>query len=481
MGKEFRNTGWYDVMVSKDGEFFRNGIQRKVRMVPESGAVVTARHEGKQHNIRANELIARAWHPDYYTGCCIIPKDDDRFNYSLDNLLIVSKQEHTKWVNKRIAQAKYGNEEQLSERNALLEKYGEFRSTGCHDIEVTKDAVFRRRGRILKVFVDSHHRSSVCVYADKKEHKYNAADLVARAWLPDLWFEGCRVARKDGNGENLCADNLLPCTPSEFTKRFRKPLPSAPKEPDWDSFGFFAPTGVMDIECTAEGVFRRNGKLMTVRKSVMFNERKGSACIKFQQDHKQYRFLASDLVARAWQKGRYFEGCRILYRDYNTHNIRNDNLVVVTEERYNKHMGRTLEQKERSFAESLSEVQRIHEESGLMLAYMGSQDFSDINRYVEQKLMKELVRYAASNLSMTKNVTAYVVQEVICYLYERIDANHPTWDFMRFCKVRMRYYKMHGTFGFYEFYHPRKIEHEVQRIDISGFVDKYKVKKLRNK
>lgn len=477
MEMEYRDTGWYGMKVSRDGKFLRNGTPRKVRIVPKSGALVNVVADGKQYGIRANELIARAWHPDYYPGCCIIPKDDNHFNYQLENLVIVSKQEHIKWVNKRIHEAKYGSDEKLDERNRTLQQYGEFRPTGCHDIEVTKEGIFRRRGRKIKVYTDSHHRSSVCVYADRKEHKYNAADLVARAWLPEQWFEGCRIVRKDGNGENICADNLHPCTPSEFTKRFKKPLPSAPKKPDWDSFGFFADTGVMGIECTVDGVFRRNGKLMTVRKCMLFNGRKTSATIKFQCEHKQYRFLAADLVARAWQKGRYYEGCRILYRDFNTHNINNDNLVIVTEERYNKHTGYSLEHKERSFNESLSEVQRVHEESGLMLEYMKTQDFTEINRYVERTLMKELIRYAASNLSMTKNVTSYVVQEVICYLYERIDANQPTWDFMKFCKSRMRYYKLKGAFGVYEFYHPRKIEHEVQNIDITGLVNKYKIKK----
>lgn len=481
MDTEYRDTGWHGLMVSRDGKFVRNGTPRKVRRVPKSGALVNAIDDGKQYRIRANELIARVWHPDYYPGCFIIPKDNDHFNYQLENLLIVSKEEHTRWVNRRIAEAKYGNEEQLEKRNAALAEYGEFRPTGCHDIEVTKEGVFRRRGRLLTVYTDSHHRSSVCVYSERKEHKYNAADLVARAWLTDQWFEGCRIIRKDGNGENICAANLHPCTQSEFVKRYKKPLPSAPKQPDWGSYGCFAPTGVMGIECTADGVFRRNGKLMTVRKSILFNNRKGTACIKFQQDHKQYRFLAADLVARAWQKARYYEGCRILYRDFNTHNICNDNLVIVSEERYNKHTGRSLEHKERSFQESMSEVQRVHEESGLMLEYMKTQDFRDINRYVERVMMNELVRYASSNLAMTRNVTTYVVQEVICHLYERIDANQPTWDFLKFCKARMRHYKLHGTFGYYEFYHPRKIEHEVQTIDIAAFVDKYKVTKLRTK
>lgn len=481
METEYRDTGWYGMSVSRDGKFMRNGTPRKVRMVPKSGALVNAIADGKQYGIRANELIARAWHPDYYSGCFIIPKDNNHFNYHLDNLLIVSKAEHIKWVNKRIHESKYGNNEQLNQRNDKLKHYGEFRSTGCHDIEVTKEGVFRRRGRKINVYTDSHHRSSVSVYFEKKEHKYNAADLVARAWLPELWFEGCRIIRKDGNGENICADNLLPCTPSEFAQRFKKPLPSAPKQPEWSSYGVFVPTGVMDIECTSNGIFRRNGKLMTVRKSILFNERKSSASIKFQYNHKQYRFLAADLVARAWQPTKYFEGCRILYRDFNTHNINNDNLIIVTEDRYNKHTGRSLEHKKRNFEESLSEVKRIHEESGLMLEYMDTQDFININRYVERILMGELIRYASCNLAMTKNVTTYVVQEVICYLYERIDANQPTWDFMKFCKQRMRYYKRKGTFGYYEFYHPRKIEQEIQTMDIAGLVNKYKIRKLKEK
>lgn len=481
METEYRDTGWYDTKVSRDGQFMRNGTPRKVRMVPKSGALVNAVVGGKQYSIRANELMARVWHPDYYPGCCIVPKDNDHFNYRLENLLIVSKEEHVKWVNRRIHEAKYGSDDQLAERNRKLEQLGEFRPTGCYDIEVTREAVFRRRGRILKVYTDKHHRSSVHVCSERKEHKFNAADLVVRAWHPESWFEGCRILRKDGNGENIHADNLQPVTPSEFTKQFRKPLPTAPKGPDWDSFGFFAPTGVMDIECTCDGVFRRKGKLMTVRKSILFNERKDTACIKFQENHKQYRFLAADLVARAWQKGKYYEGCRVLYRDFDTHNINNDNLVIVTEERYNRHMGRSLAHKFRSFKESYGEVQRVHEESGLMVVYMETQDFAPINKYVERVLMKELIRYAADNLSMTKNVTTYVVQEVICYLYERIDANQPTWDFMKFCKARMRHYKRKGSFGVWEYYHPRKIEAEVKTIDIAGLADKYKVKKQREK
>ena len=130
----------------------------------------------------------------------------------------------------------------------------EFKSCGFGLFVNRKGVVKNEFGKIMhQQKTKSAWRISVL---HKKQYYYpTVASLVARAWCPD-WYEGCDVIRKDGDMYNHNLDNLQVCTPQEF-RRFLSRLTHIRKAKDRG--GDFRDCGIDNIECTTDGVFRREG------------------------------------------------------------------------------------------------------------------------------------------------------------------------------------------------------------------------------
>ena len=97
-----------------------------------------------------------------------------------------------------------------------------------HGLEVSRDGVFRYRGRKKAVINVGKRRKDgtlaplrVNIVIDRERHSWQAARLVAEAWLwryqpTDL------IAYKDGNCQNIKADNLTLCDEDELNDYLRR-------------------------------------------------------------------------------------------------------------------------------------------------------------------------------------------------------------------------------------------------------------------
>ena len=53
--------------------------------------MIICRDHYRRKECKASDLVAKAWHPQYYDGCYTIPKDGNRANIHIDNIGIVDK------------------------------------------------------------------------------------------------------------------------------------------------------------------------------------------------------------------------------------------------------------------------------------------------------------------------------------------------------------------------------------------------------
>lgn len=83
-------------------------------------------------------------------------------------------------------------------------------------------------------------------------------------------------------------------------------------------------TGWYNVECTRDGKFRRNGRLLTPRSYYVSSP---SVVVKVKGEKPKQK-VANLLVAKAWHPA-YVEGCFIIPKDGNSYNIHVDNLHVA--------------------------------------------------------------------------------------------------------------------------------------------------------
>lgn len=104
-------------------------------------------------------------------------------------------------------------------QNALME----FRPTVVHDIECTRNAIFRRNGHLLtlikrKSVTGYKHRMTIGIGIAGKSIHLKADRLLAKAWFPTIYNDSLRILYKDKNVENLHIDNLIFCEEENFLK-----------------------------------------------------------------------------------------------------------------------------------------------------------------------------------------------------------------------------------------------------------------------
>jgi len=82
------------------------------------------------------------------------------------------------------------------------------------------------------------------------------------------------------------------------------------------------------LEVSYDGQFRRNGKPHRVIYSHTVTGKKATARLMYSKNNKMHYYQAAKLVAMAW-KPKYKDGCNIIYKDEDIHNIHADNLIIV--------------------------------------------------------------------------------------------------------------------------------------------------------
>lgn len=352
----------------------------------------------------------------------------------------------------------------------------EYRPTYIEGVSASKSGSFIVNG--VKRSLKKHKSGFYLCFGGSKGRAYiHASNLVASAWC-DGWFKDCHIVYRDGDKFNIDASNLEPTNGRKYLlwRGDRISIEKAKADqkrarPKFEEYGLFKSTGVLDIECTENGIFRRGCKELKVKRED-YKGRKISAYIQITVNKKRYKFIAGDLVARAWSPTVYFEGCYVLYKDGNRHNIHNENLILATEDEY--YRKRVPIRKPTEIAEVEDMAKTLHYECGLFLEYLGTGDMGRINEYIQQSLMKKMSLWMGKTLKWGKEKSNEILYEALVFLYMRIDANRPFIGFERYLKLIILKYRRRRNWGVTEIYPPRKILNIISLLKEDAYAKKTK-------
>lgn len=343
----------------------------------------------------------------------------------------------------------------------------EFRSCG-YGLFITKEGVIKNKeGKLIH---QMRHKSAwrISVLYKKKRIYPTVASLVARAWCPD-WFEGCGVIRKDGDMYNHNLDNLQVCTPQEF-RRFLSRLTHIRNAKDRG--GDFRDCGLDDIECTTDGVFRREGIYYKPHYKVV-NGLKASCtiCISVGNGVRKY-YNCADLVCRAWRKNKYEEGCRIIYKDGDLHNIHLDNLEIVRYDRYVEWLNRRHSKAETpTVEEELARMDEMIQCCQMSKRFIATGDYREWNKYVQDVLYPYIV-LSCRQKELGVARTRYLMSELIGTVFEIIGRKRGMYDPKAFVEKHIRHFSRSGKLSLPIL--PNKAVEEAKKLDLSGLAEKYK-------
>lgn len=341
--------------------------------------------------------------------------------------------------------------------------------TGWNRVTCTCDGRFRHNGKNITVKI-KRGIPVIRVY-DKstggRTEKF-AKYLVAMAWHPD-YIEGRKVHLKDKNEKNIHIDNIY-LSDNEFIKDENKRTHiTIEKEP----IGGFRDTAFLDIQCTRNGVFRKvDGTPIRVYYPIDSKGIKISPYIKVVKKGIQYYSNAAYLILKTFSPNKPVDDFSIGYKDGNPHNIEHENLNLVQYKQITVNKAMT-------FDESYEIVKAYAEESKLMLEYMETGDFSNINKYMERNLIPNLaLQLQKTHPEFSQQKIMYLITESLSFLYERIDANRPIYGFSRFMKASILFFIKKRTWGKVEKYRPIKIIRNVELLNFDCLCKKFRESKI---
>ena len=222
---ETRETYICGVYASMDGRIFYAGkeriVHKRTKTGPKGGkyAFVYLRLNGKQKSCSVSRLVASAWISGFDVfNDRIKYKDDDAFNFHVDNLQIVKSGEPLYSLGVRKA-----NEAKLKKREeekARLDSLGfEWSKCSFPELECTREGLFRYKGYAINSYISTQkvgngkiarHRFLMINIEGKhrgKKVRLTASKMVASAWKmynPDTDF----IIYKDGDSTNINIENL---------------------------------------------------------------------------------------------------------------------------------------------------------------------------------------------------------------------------------------------------------------------------------
>lgn len=358
----------------------------------------------------------------------------------------------------------------------------EYRDTGWYDVECTKNGLFRRNNRNLKLKYGKHRSPYIVVkIKGTKRTKEKAGNmLIAKAWC-ESWFDDCCVIPIDGNQNNIHADNLHICDKDEFAsyKQGRRRDPNVGYI-GTDKYGVFKETPVKGLYCTIDGTFRRNNRIVPLHRSKSHKGIDKSLRVTHNNENgKTTTSLAARLVAQTWSPQTWFDDCVIVYKDGDFNNIHSDNLILVESHKYFVEKGRLgAKVKAYDFNKARQSVELRAKEALIALRYFQTGCMDEFNIYVKNELTPLLSDYI-NNFGRMPNIKQSILSEVLSILYEYVLSNRPIASYTHFCKHIIRKYMKTGRFGYYE-NQPNNIERSyVSQLNLYSLCERYKMTKLK--
>lgn len=231
-----------------------------------------------------------------------------------------------------------------------------------------------------------------------------------------------------------------------------------------------------ELTVSPDGRFFRNGKEKKVIYGTTILGTKATAKVTYMKEGKVHYYQASKLVAKAF-KSDYYEGCGITYKDGDIHNIKADNLQIVSPKRYYEYTRRNSGYSAATIEQKKEKLRRIIQESTLTLNYLETKDFSEINAYVENHLLPILKDYCMRTLFIGRSTTEHIVCEGLYCLYDCIWSGNAISNYERWMKKILHNWKKTGKFGYMaEGFTRQEWEAEAKSIDLSILSTKYNVK-----
>ena len=232
----------------------------------------------------------------------------------------------------------------------------------------------------------------------------------------------------------------------------------------------------LGIMVSPDGRFFRKGQEKKVVYSTNILGKKATARLVVMIDGKKYYFQAAKLVAKAYLAD-YEDGCGIIYKDGDIHNIKSNNLQVVSIKKYYEYTRRNAGFSAATITQKKEKLRRIIKESTLTLNYLETKDFSQINAYVESHLIPILKDYCMRTLFIGRSTTEHIICEGLYCLYDCIWSGNAVANYERWMKKILLNWKKKGTFGYMaEGFTRQEWEVEIKDIDLSILSTKYNVK-----
>lgn len=114
-------------------------------------------------------------------------------------------------------------------------------------------------------------------------------------------------------------------------------------------------------------------------------------------------------------------------------------------------------------------------ESQLTLDYFKTRNFTAINRYIEKVILPRLNVYCVERLHLARDMQK-IILECVAVLYTYLYADVPVFGYEYRLRAMLRYYKEHGSLGFYDTI-PEPIHEAVDTLDVSVLEQRFVVKR----
>lgn len=230
-----------------------------------------------------------------------------------------------------------------------------------------------------------------------------------------------------------------------------------------------------------DGDFLYKGKAKKVIKHTDRYGRKHTALLNFMLNGKVKSFTASRLVASAFLYG-YSDDMCIGYKDGDIHNIRADNLKLITKKQYDamRCAHASMFHKTATYQYQVDRLNVSIESNEAVLYYFQTGKFDKINKHIEKYLYNCLCDFCLKSLHFGMEQAPMMSADAIAHWYEVLLQGHAVGHGERYCKHILVNFKHKGWYGYSGNIPKNKIELIINNLNLDCLWEKYKVTKIKH-
>ena len=230
-----------------------------------------------------------------------------------------------------------------------------------------------------------------------------------------------------------------------------------------------------DLYVDSEGNFLYHGKPKTVIRSVSRHGKKLTARLTVMREGKRMYFCAANLVASAFIP-EYKNHGYIEYKNGDIHNIRADNLSIVTKKDYYaaRMAVANYYHKQGTYQYQVKRIENTIADAQAVLHYFKTGDMSEVNKRVENYLFECLMLYCVKSLHLSEQTAYEYAADVIVRMYDILLSGHAISHLEYHCKELLLHRKRHKTYGFKGSI-KKEIKLMIKDLDLTHIQEKYDV------